>query len=126
MTTGERIKHRREELSLTQAELAERMGYKSRAAISNVEKDKEDLTISRIRKFAVALECSPSYLMGWEDPEVKPMAQALLDAYSNQRQDAVLLELYHNASEKDQAMVRYILGYTEPDGEVPSLKNKKD
>ena len=126
MTTGERIRQRREELQLTQTELAVRMGYKSRAAISNVEKDKEDLTVSRIRKFADALECSPSYLMGWEEPEVTPTMQKFLDVYTNQRQDAALLELYHGASEKDQAMVRYILGYQELDGEAPGLKNKKD
>ena len=67
MTTGERIKQRREELGLTQTELAERMGYKSRAAICTVEKDKEDLTTTRIRKFAKALQTTPAYLMGWEE-----------------------------------------------------------
>jgi len=67
MTIGERIKSRREELGLTQTDLAIRMGYKSRAAICNVEKDKEDLTTTRIRKFAEALECTPAYLMGWEE-----------------------------------------------------------
>ncbi len=67
MTTGERIKQRREELGLTQTELAERMGYKSRAAICTVEKGKEDLTTTRIRKFAEALQTTPAYLMGWEE-----------------------------------------------------------
>lgn len=66
MTIGERIKKRREELGLTQAELAERLGYKSRAAICTVEKDKEDMTTTRIRKYAMALGVSPGYLMGWE------------------------------------------------------------
>lgn len=70
MTTGERIKKRREELGLTQTELAERMGYKSRAAICSVEKDKEDLTTTRIRKFAEVLNTTPAYLMGWEDTVV--------------------------------------------------------
>lgn len=67
MTTGERIKKRREELGLTQTDLAIRMGYKSRAAICNVEKDNEDLTTTRIRKFAEALETTPAYLMGWDE-----------------------------------------------------------
>ena len=67
MTIGERIKKRREELGLTQSELAERMGYKSRAAICTVEKDKEDLTTTRIRRFAEALQTTPAYLMGWEE-----------------------------------------------------------
>ena len=69
MTVGERIKHRRLELEMTQEELAKRLGYKTRTAISNVEKGKEDLTTTRVSKFAEALGVSPGYLMGWDDPE---------------------------------------------------------
>lgn len=69
MTIGERIRQRRIELGLTQDELAKKMGYKSRAAISNVEKDKEDLTSTRIRKYADALEVPASYLMGWTEED---------------------------------------------------------
>lgn len=65
MTVGERIRERRIELHLTQEELAKRMGYKSRTAISNVEKNLEDLTTTRVIKFAEALECTPADLMGW-------------------------------------------------------------
>lgn len=67
MTIGERIKQRREELGLRQEDLAAKLGYKSRTAISNVEKGKEDLTSTRIRKFAEALETTPADLMGWID-----------------------------------------------------------
>lgn len=67
MTIGERIKARRLELGLTQEELAEIMGYKSKAAISNVEKGKEDLTTARVQKFATALKLSPADLM--EQPD---------------------------------------------------------
>lgn len=67
MTIGERIKQRRIELGLSQEELAKRLGNKSRASVCTVEKDKEDMTTDRVRKYAQALECTPSYLMGWED-----------------------------------------------------------
>lgn len=67
MTIGQRIKKRRLELGLSQEELAKRMGNKSRASVCTVEKDKEDLTTDRIRKYAEALETTPTYLMGWED-----------------------------------------------------------
>lgn len=69
MTIGERIKKRRKELGMSQQELAIRMGNKSRASICTVEKDKEDLTTTRIAKFAEALETTPGYLMGWTDSE---------------------------------------------------------
>ena len=127
MTIGERIKARREELSLSQAELAKRMGYKSRAAICNVEKDKEDLTTNRIRKFAEALETTPSYLMGWDDEaESSPAIKSLIDVYVQQSSDRVLLDLYHNAPDEVQRMVDYLLGYPKPDGEDPQVKNDKD
>lgn len=67
MTVGDRIRQRRIELGLTQTELAQRMGYTSRTSICTVEKNKEDLTTTRVKKFAEALETTPSYLMGWSD-----------------------------------------------------------
>lgn len=67
MTIGQRVKQRRKELGLTQEELARRIGNSSRASICTVEKDREDLTTTRIAKLAKALETSPAYLMGWTD-----------------------------------------------------------
>ena len=70
MTIGERIKQRRKQLGLTQEELANRIGNSSRASICTVEKDREDLTTTRIAKLAKALETSPAFLMGWvSDPD---------------------------------------------------------
>ncbi len=89
MTIGERIKKRRMELGLTQGELAERMGYTSRAAICTVEKDKEDLTTTRIRRFAEALQTTPSYLMGWENEDGSPD-----NASSNGKKTEKAIELY--------------------------------
>lgn len=67
MTIGQRVKQRRKELGLTQEELAKRIGNSSRASICTVEKDREDLTTTRIAKLAKALETSPAFLMGWTD-----------------------------------------------------------
>lgn len=67
MKLYENIKNRRIELNLSQTELAKRVGYKDKASISRVENGKLDLTQSMIEEFANALECSPSYLMGWSD-----------------------------------------------------------
>ena len=69
-TLGERIRKRREELGLTQTELATRLGYKSKVSVSHAESDRDDMTTTRIRKYAKALETTPAYLMGWEDDVV--------------------------------------------------------
>lgn len=69
MTIGERIKYRREELGLTQDELAKKCGYKSRSSINKIELSRE-LPLKKISLMADALETTPSYLMGWEEPVV--------------------------------------------------------
>ena len=66
MTMGERIRQRRKELGLSQEELAHRLGNKSRASVCTVERDKEDLTTTRIQQYADALETTIAYLMGWD------------------------------------------------------------
>lgn len=71
MTIGERIKARRQELGLTQRDLAKRMGYTDHTTITRAEAGKVDLPLSRVSQFAEALRVSPSYLMGWEDEDKK-------------------------------------------------------
>ena len=66
MTIGERIKQKREELQLSQDELAKKVGYKSRSSIQKIEAAR-NLPITKVEKMAYALGCTPSYLMGWED-----------------------------------------------------------
>jgi transcriptional regulator with XRE-family HTH domain len=66
MTVGERIRQKRIELGLTQEELAKKAGYKSRSSINKIECSR-DLPLSKVKKVAALLECSPSYIMGWQD-----------------------------------------------------------
>lgn len=67
MIVGEKIRTRRESLGMTQDDLAERMGYKSRSTIAKIEKGVNDVTQTTLLKFAEVLKTTPSYLMGWED-----------------------------------------------------------
>lgn len=68
-TVGERIKDRRKELGYTQDELADIMGYSSKTSVSRAENYGNELTTTKLRKFAKALRCSESFLMGWDDVE---------------------------------------------------------
>ncbi len=96
MTIGERIRQKRLELGLTQDELAKLMGYKSRAAISNVEKDKEDLTSTRIRKFAEVLGTTPALLMGWDDEQI-PGLDDLPSTHINDDEIDLMMRKYFQA-----------------------------
>lgn len=69
MTIGERIKQRRLELGITQEELAKKAGYKSRSSVNKIELSR-DLPLPKVKAVAKILECSPSYLLGWEDNNI--------------------------------------------------------
>lgn len=66
-TIGERIKERREQLQMSQDELAKRLGYKSRSSINKIEIGCQNLTQPKIKALADALDTTPSYIMGWEE-----------------------------------------------------------
>lgn len=66
---GHRIKVRREQLQMTQEELAKKIGYKSKTTITKIENGTNDIVQSKVCDFAKALNTTPAYLMGWEDLE---------------------------------------------------------
>ena len=59
-----RIKARREDLQMTQDELAKLTGYKSKTSITKIEGGKVDPPQSKIVAFANALQTTVDYLMG--------------------------------------------------------------
>jgi transcriptional regulator with XRE-family HTH domain len=67
MNIGDRIKMRREELDMSQSELARRVGYTSRSTITKIERDGNGISQDKIVAIAKALKTTPSYLMGWTD-----------------------------------------------------------
>lgn len=70
---GTRIMRRREELGMTQEELANRVGYvsaSSRSTIQKIESGRTGIRQSKIVAFAEALNTSIQYLMGWEDVQI--------------------------------------------------------
>lgn len=69
MTIQERIRLKRNELEMSQDELAHRVGYKGRTAISKIENGECQIRQSMIEKLAKALNTTPSYLMGWDDED---------------------------------------------------------
>ncbi|MGI6280158.1 MAG: helix-turn-helix domain-containing protein [Acutalibacteraceae bacterium] len=72
MELGNRVKARREELGLSQEELARKLGYKSRSSINKIELGVNDVSQSKIKYLADALQTTPAYLMGWSDePQVE-------------------------------------------------------
>lgn len=69
MEMNQRIKERRLALNMTQEELAHKLGMQ-KSAIAKYESGRvENIKRSVLAKMAELLECSPAYLMGWDDEE---------------------------------------------------------
>ena len=67
MTIYDRIRLRREELGMSQQELANKIGYKSRSAVNKIESGLRDIKSDKIKAIAIALNTTPAYLMGWSN-----------------------------------------------------------
>lgn len=65
MDIGNKIRKKREELGMTQDELAKKLGYKSRSSVNKVENSRE-IPVKKVKLYANALDLSVPFLMGWE------------------------------------------------------------
>lgn len=92
---GKRIKKRREELGMTQEELAKQLKYKSKTTIAKIENGTNDIVQSKVVAFAKALHTSPAYLMGWLDiaEENKPTKEELTRFKANTYEALVVKEM---------------------------------
>ena len=63
-----RLRLRREELGLSQEELAQRMGYRSKSSITKLEKGINDIPQSKVEELAAARQTTPAYLLGLDTP----------------------------------------------------------
>ena len=63
-TIGQRIRMKREELGMTQQELADKLGFKSRASVNKLELDIRTPRQQIIKALADALETDVLYILG--------------------------------------------------------------
>ena len=66
-TIGKKIKTRREELMLSQEELAKMVGYKHKSSINKIELGTRDIPRKSINLFARALNVSVEWLLAYDD-----------------------------------------------------------
>ena len=87
-TIGRRIRLRRDQLDMTQEELAQRLGYKSKTSINKIELGKQEITQSKIPEFAAALGITVGQLMGWEGYDWYAKNPATIDG-NEEHEDAI-------------------------------------
>ena len=103
MKIGDRIKQRREELGLSQDELAKKLGYKSRSSVNKIERDASGLPQNKIVEIANALQVTPAYIMGWDKIEQKN--NALVGIISRLRTDDEFLNIVKMLSSLDDSQL---------------------
>lgn len=89
------IKSRREELKLSQEEVAKRMGYESessRSVVHKMEKGLYKFKVPTIKKLSEALEVSPKYF--WD-----------YDVEKSAKEDAEMLKIYTQLNDTDRQAV---------------------
>ena len=96
MEVGERIKARREQLNMTQDELAKKVGYTSRSSVAKVEANANGMVQSKLILFANALQTTPAYLLGWEEEETNTKNDAITDIILRLRSDNKFLAVVQN------------------------------
>lgn len=111
MTIGERIKARRDELGMSQEELAHKIGYKSKTSINKIELGIQELRQSKIKQIADALQTTPAYIMGWketeEDQQLKKCRELFKKCYGSDAYDVV--SLYLTLDESDKNVVKTMI-----------------
>ena len=95
---GENIRRLREKRGLSQEELATRMGYKSKSTINKIELGINDVSQSKVEKFAEVLGTKPSVLMGWVDEQTNKKNDALTNIVNQLRIDKELLDMVEQLS----------------------------
>ena len=106
MTIGERIKFKREELNISQDELARRLGYKSRSSINKIELGLQNLNQSKIKAIADALQTTPSLIMGWTEDKKEPTPENEDGLTENQQ---YLIDAIRNMSPENAKKLRVIV-----------------
>lgn len=106
MTIGERIKFKREELNISQDELARRLGYKSRSSINKIELGLQNLNQSKIKAIADALQTTPSFIMGWTEDKKERTPENEDGLTENQQ---YLIDAIRNMSPENAKKLRVIV-----------------
>lgn len=97
---GDRIRLRRQEIGLTQDEMAQRMGYKTRSSICKIE-NSDNMPLSKVTRIAHALNCDELYLMGLEHTS---HSEQITDEEQN------IIDKYRLSSEDTKEAVKAVLG----------------
>ena len=87
---ADRIKEARLAKGMTQEELANALGLKSRSSINKMEKDAYEVGLDRLKEIARVLEVDPDYLVFGNTEDKKEEINVLFGKLTEAQQDAAI------------------------------------
>ena len=108
---GFRVQRRRQQLRMSQEELARRTGYGGKTSISKIEKNVNGIPQDKVSAFAEALQTSELYLIGMvDDPNMSTDEIIRADyAMTLSKKDQILIDRFHNADPEKKRIIAYLL-----------------
>lgn len=91
MSVGANIRKRRFELKMSQQELAEAMGYKTRSTIAKIESGENDVTQKKLQRFAAVLDTTVEALVAGANAVEEDVALAQVEAGESRRNAVIIL-----------------------------------
>lgn len=113
MTIGERIKHVRSRLGISQVAFADKIGVSKQTLYKYENNIITNIPSDKIEAIAKLSGYSPSYFMGWENEEAKNTENDTVDyMFSSLNSDeSLLIEHYRSSDEQTKEMVKRLLAY---------------
>lgn len=96
---ADRIRKVRLERGMTQQELADAIGLKSRSSINKIEMNTYEPGLEQIKRIARALNCDPDYLVFGQEDDVNEEIKRLMSRLSAEKKEEALQHLRRLASE---------------------------
>lgn len=109
MTLGDKIRIRREEAGLSQDDLARKLGYKSRSTIAKLESGVNDLTQSKLKAFADALNTTVADLLDWDEPHFDSETARLAQELKDNPGQRILFDASRNLTPEDIKVVMTVI-----------------
>lgn len=108
MTVGDRIKNLREQNNLSQIDLATKINVSKQTLYKYENNIVTNIPSDKIELLAKILNCSPAYLMGWEDNLTEHNADLLVNMLSDKSEIMCIEKLNTLSIEHKQAIYDYI------------------
>ena len=99
---GERVRLRREQLGITQEELASKLGYKHKTSVSKIENGVSSVPSTKVVELAKVLDVSVQYLMGKEKIDAKK-------SLSHMDDEQMLVNAWSKATFDEKMQIYYVL-----------------